>query len=233
MSSLSSAGSVSGSVLLATAGSSTIQDASSSPISSSLLPDGLTAPVGSISYSVYDVTVGGSIDVYVQLPDGTVPSAIYKELPDGSLVDVTSLATIDGNTIDLHLTDGGPGDADGVANGVIEDPLIPVVGTIVYPSFQVATTSLAPIIPGHAIDPVTLSVGGETVGATLKWKKVALPKGLKLSSSGVLSGTPSKKLAAGSASVEVQVTETVVTINGRKKVKTTRSATASIPVQVT
>src|ERR1019366_5296987 len=51
----------------------------------------------------------------------------------------------------------------------------------------------------------------------LKWKKVTLPKGLKLSSAGVLSGTPSAKLAAPS-SVMVQVTQTVITLNGKKKI---------------
>jgi Putative Ig domain len=46
-----------------------------------------------------------------------------------------------------------------------------------------------------------------------------LPKGLKLSSTGVLSGTLNKKLAAGPSSATVQVTETVTTLNGKKKVK--------------
>jgi hypothetical protein len=62
----------------------------------------------------------------------------------------------------------------------------------------------------------------------LKWKKVTLPKGLKLSSTGVLSGTPSAKLAAPS-SVTVKVTETVTTLNGKKKVKTPTTVQATIP----
>ena len=41
-------------------------------------------------------------------------------------VDVTSLATISGDTLTMHLTDGGLGDADHEANGVIVDPLVPV-----------------------------------------------------------------------------------------------------------
>jgi hypothetical protein len=62
----------------------------------------------------------------------------------------------------------------------------------------------------------------------LKWKKVTLPKGLKLSSTGVLSGTPSAKLPAPS-SVTVQVTETVTTLNGKKKVKTLTPVQETIP----
>src|SRR3954451_1602308 len=45
---------------------------------------------------------------------------------NGSYVDVTSIALISANTVTLHLTDGGLGDADGVANGVIVDPTVPV-----------------------------------------------------------------------------------------------------------
>ncbi len=68
---------------------------------------------------------------------------------------------------------------------------------------------------------------------TFKWKKVILPKGLKLSSGGVLSGTPSAKLAAGASSVTVQVTETVIALNGKKKVKTKTTVQATIPLTIT
>jgi hypothetical protein len=44
--------------------------------------------------------------------------------------------------------------------------------------------------------------------APYKWKKVGkLPKGLTLSKVGVISGTPSSKLAPGSYSVAVKVTD--------------------------
>ena len=39
---------------------------------------------------------------------------------------VSQIATISGDTITLHLTDGGLGDSDGMANGVIVDPVVPV-----------------------------------------------------------------------------------------------------------
>ena len=41
-------------------------------------------------------------------------------------MDISSIATISGDTVTLSLTDGGLGDADGVANGTIVDPLIPI-----------------------------------------------------------------------------------------------------------
>ena len=68
---------------------------------------------------------------------------------------------------------------------------------------------------------------------TLKWKKVTLPKGLKLSSSGVLSGSPNKNLTAGPSSITVQVTETVTTLNGKKKLKTPTTVQATIPLTIT
>jgi hypothetical protein len=80
---------------------------------------------------------------------------------------------------------------------------------------------------------VTLTTTGSTPGATLKWKKVSLPKGLKLSKTGVLSGTPSTKLLAGTTSVKVQVTETVTTLNGKHKVKTKTTVQATILLSIT
>lgn len=89
------------------------------------LPVGVSSPVGELSYTVSDVPVGGTQDVYIALPDGSAPTAVYKNTPEG-LVDVSSIATITGDTIVMHLTDGGFGDEDGEANGVIVDPVIPV-----------------------------------------------------------------------------------------------------------
>ena len=64
----------------------------------------------------------------------------------------------------------------------------------------------------------------------MKWKKVTLPKGMKLSSAGVLSGKPSTKLAPGTYPVTVTATETVTTLNGTKKVKTVVRAQATFNV---
>jgi len=85
---------------------------------------------------------------------------------------------------------------------------------------------------------VTLQAAGEGTSTspystTLKWKKLSLPKGLKLSNTGVLSGTPSTKLKAGMSSVKVSVTETVTTLNGKHKVKTKTTVSATIPLTIT
>jgi hypothetical protein len=69
----------------------------------------------------------------------------------------------------------------------------------------------------------------------LKWKKESpLPKGLRLSKIGVLSGTPKSTLAANhDGTVKVKVTETVTTLNGTNKVKTKTTVKATIPLAVT
>ncbi len=99
------------------------------------------------------------------------------------------------------------------------------------------------ITPGTVYVPVDLQVANVDASAspyatTLKWAKgtvvapaTALPKGLKLSSGGVLSGTPSKSLGAGQSSVSVKVTETVTTLNSKgKPVKTKTTIQATIPL---
>jgi hypothetical protein len=99
--------------------------------------------------------------------------------------------------------------------------------------FYIASTSLPAATPGMAYGPVTLQAANLGVSASphttkLKWKKVTLPKGLKLSSAGVLSETPSAKLAPPSWAT-VHVTETVTTLNGKKKIKTQTMLQATIP----
>ena len=108
---------------------------------------------------------------------------------------------------------------------------VPVAG------FTITTSSIPGATPGTPYGPVTLQTAGAGTSTspyttTVKWKKVMLPKGLALSSIGVLSGTPNKKLAAGPSSVTIQVTETVTTLNGKKKVKTKTTVQATIPLTI-
>ena len=103
--------------------------------------------------------------------------------------------------------------------------------------FAITTSSLPSATPGVSYGAVTLQTAGAGTSTspyttTLKWKKVTLPTGLRLSSAGVLSGTPSSKLVGGSSSITVQATETVTTLNGRRKVKTTTTVEATIPITI-
>ena len=84
-------------------------------------PAGVGFPYGAMSFSVFDVPVGGSVTV-----DITAPSAVggYWKLVNGTWSLYPGATPIPGTTTGLRLTlvDGGLGDADGVANGVIVDP---------------------------------------------------------------------------------------------------------------
>jgi hypothetical protein len=112
-------------------------------------------------------------------------------------------------------------------------------GEVETVGFKITTSSLPSATPGVSYGRVTLQTAGAGTSTspyrtTLKWKKVSLPKGLKLSKkTGVLSGTPSKKLTGGTSSVKVQVTETVTTRNGKKRVKTKTTVQATIPLTIT
>jgi YVTN family beta-propeller protein len=105
-------------------------------------------------------------------------------------------------------------------------------------TISIATDSLPPATPGAAYSPVTLQAADLGTSASpyttsLRWKKITLPRGLRLSSIGVLSGTPNKKLAAGPSSATVQVTETVTTLNTRHRpVKAKTTVEATIPLTI-
>jgi hypothetical protein len=122
--SLLSAGSSSGRFSVTSAGSTAITNGSVTSVPSGALPGGAVALIGALSYSVTGLTPGATTDVTIVLPAGSAPTAVYKQV-GGQYVDLTSIATITGNTITLHITDGGVGDSDGAANGTIVDPVIP------------------------------------------------------------------------------------------------------------
>ena len=86
------------------------------------MPSGYEFPDGLVSYQVIGVVPGSTITVKVTFPSG-IPagSKVYKVGPAG--FKEFGNPAIQGNTVTLTLTDGGAGDSDGVANGVIVDPV--------------------------------------------------------------------------------------------------------------
>jgi hypothetical protein len=97
--------------------------ASVAEVSSGDLPPGVVDLSGALSYTIGGLTAGSTIQVTVELPEGSAPSAAYKRV-GGDYVDVTNLASFNGDTVTLTLTDGGSGDSDGAENGTIVDPLV-------------------------------------------------------------------------------------------------------------
>jgi hypothetical protein len=181
-----------------------------------------TYPHGISSDGTY-VWVVSSVDQSVTELSASTGSVIQTITGVGPLGSTLFAASSDGthawvvNESDNTLTEIAPGSSSG---------------------FRITTSSLRSATPGAAYGPVTLQEAGAGTSTspyvtTYRWKKVTLPNGLKLSSVGVLSGTPNAKLPAGPSSVTVQVTETVTTLNGKKKVKTMTPVQATIPLTIT
>ena len=83
-------------------------------------------PIGLVGFAVKLPTGATIADVKIVLPPGTNPNAWF-EYEDATWFQFTHV-TIVGDTITLHLTDGGIGDDDGVVNGTIVDPGLAGVG---------------------------------------------------------------------------------------------------------
>lgn len=131
----------------------TLSELTSEPAAST--PDGQAALVGRVGYTLSGVEPGSTNDITLTLPAGSQPTRVFKVAEDGTTTDATDHATISGNTIVLHLTDGGFGDADLEANGVIVDPVVPT-------RLRTALTTIkAPTITGVARvgSPLTASPG--------------------------------------------------------------------------
>jgi hypothetical protein len=80
-------------------------------------------PKGAIEYTVTGVPIGGQITVTITFANA-IPSGsqVYKVSNSGGY-QLFPNAVINGNQVTLTLTDGGLGDDDGTANGVIVDPV--------------------------------------------------------------------------------------------------------------
>lgn len=138
---------VRGLVTLHTTNGVTISAATRGNTAAANLGQNVVLPIGSVSFTLNNVPVGGTAVLSIRPPAGaldpTLPSSFVDS--DGSLkpglswfkivgADWKGLAsvpiTIDRNlgVILVTLTDGGPEDADGVANGVIVDPGAPGFG---------------------------------------------------------------------------------------------------------
>lgn len=286
-----SAGRSRGTVQLSSPDGVQLHDVSSAIVTADSLPSGFVPVAGQIAFTASGLRPGQSTSFTVTLPAGSKATNILK-LIGGNIVDASSIATVVDDTVTIQATDGGVGDEDGVVNGTIVDPIVPVVEPPTAPSIMqspvdvsvsagqtasfVARATGSPVptaswqrstdggaswfpIPGAtgshlAITTTTASDGvlvraqfTNTIGTTVsesaalrltgfhlrgvlpagtvgraysaqlsatggitpyKWKKLAsLPKGLTLSTSGLLSGTINKKVAPGSYPISIQVTD--------------------------
>jgi hypothetical protein len=112
-------------------------------------PAGYILPYGMFGFNITGLNAGQQVAVIIRFPNPLPLGAKFYKCINGSLVDCSSIVTrIDEYTVQLNLTDGGPFDADGLANGVIVDPGGPAFPLNTAPqssSAQVSTTPQAPV----------------------------------------------------------------------------------------
>ncbi len=181
----------------------TVTVASADPAALPATPAGLVLPFGAIAIDVQNVSPGEVARISVALPSPvTTVRKLISGVWDPFAPDGTTGASLspDGLTVTLDLQDGGRGDSDGVADGTIVDPLVPGIEQVTITSDGVPTMT--------AGEPFTHQLQADWPGpATPTWSVLsgALPTGITLDASGVLSGTPEG--SAGPSFVRVQATD--------------------------
>ena len=158
------------------------------------LPDGLEPIVGRIAYRVA-LPVGATATT-LSFAFPVRPDALVAVDADGHVSDVTSGSSW-GDGLEWGVTDGSPGDTDGVVNGVVTGSIIPVLRA----PLVVETSSLPGAAKGHPY--VARLVGsGPVPPYTWRISAGALPVGLGLDPDGTISGTPT---TLGTSTFEVQM----------------------------
>jgi hypothetical protein len=109
-------------------------------------PSGLSFPEGFFSFTIVNVTPGSAVTITITLPQPLPVDTRFYKCQNGSWIDCTSLmGDNDGdNVITITITDGGLGDADGVANGTIVDPCGPGMLATSAPSTTARRVSPSP-----------------------------------------------------------------------------------------
>jgi hypothetical protein len=169
---------VRGLVTLHTTGGVTISSAERGLVGAASLGANVVLPIGSLNFTLNNVTVGGTALLTITPPagalDATNPHAFVQadgitikpglnwfKITGGAWKGVGTVPiTVDlsKGVIAVTLKDGGPEDADGVANGKIVDPGAPGYGVE-----TVAETPVTPVTPA-APAAAEEDAGGCTVG---------------------------------------------------------------------
>jgi hypothetical protein len=169
-------------------------------------PPGFEFPFGAVGVTVGGVAPGSVVRVEVGFssPVDTVRKlvgGVWERFAHDGLTG--ALVSADGLSVSLDLQDGGRGDTDGVANGVIVDPLAPTEAT----SLAITTVDVPTAWLEESYS-FQLQAAGAT--GTVHWSILPgsmLPAGLTVSDSGLISGTPT----GGGFFVRVQAADDVAT----------------------
>ncbi len=183
-----------------------------------------------VSFSPPSSDGGQPILSYTVTASDTTDPANGGETATGPNSPITLTGLTNGDTYTFTVTAAnilGPGPPSAASNAVVPE------------YFHISTAALPAAARGLPYGPVTLTTVDPGISTspyvtTLKWGKISLLKGLRLSHTAVLSGIPNMHLGAGPGSVTVQVTETVTTLNSRMRpVRTKTTVRATIPLAIT
>ncbi len=108
-------------------------------------PFGYNFPYGMFGFNISGLTRGQTVNITIRFPN---PLPLGTKYYNGSMVACSSLVTgIDTNTLQIALTDGGLGDADGLANGSIVDTGGPAFRLSTTPATHQSSIPTAPQAP--------------------------------------------------------------------------------------
>lgn len=187
-------------------------------------PGGLTLPSGVFKFQANGLEPGADVVVslFVKSTEGVNGYAKYDvSSGEWSMLPTDRVVVVDSHRVDVRLSDGGVGDADGQANGVLDDPGALVIAE---PDQQ------APSITGSAT-PAANIAGWNNSAVTVNWTVsdpqpssgvASLPEPLRIESEGseisVVSSTvcdQAGNCAVGRyAPLRIDLTPPVVTLGG-------------------
>jgi len=137
-------------------------------------PAGMNLPYGAISFTIEDLEPGASVSLRINVPG---PATSYAKLTASGWTLIPGAVTI-GNGVAVTLTDGGVGDADGVANGRIVDPGAVVGPPQQAPGQQVPTTTTSPApstVAPPSVAPSTTATASTVPASTVPASAAAIP----------------------------------------------------------
>jgi hypothetical protein len=154
-------GAATGSLNMVTGAGTAITSVETSTVSAELLPTDFINLSGGLGYTLTGVATGGTASITFTFDYEKLPNKVFKKIA-GNWVDITSAITLTTGKVVLTIVDGGTFDADGIANGVIVDPILflrqptppsqPQAPTISNGNAQVTVSWAAPASSNGVID---------------------------------------------------------------------------------
>ena len=109
-------------------GLSAVAEGSLPPAAQATKP--MNFPDGLFSFTITGLSYGQTVNVTITLPTGAAPTQYWKyHASEGGWIQIPMTIVCPPNVIRITLVDGGLGDDDGAANGVIDDQGGPGTGT--------------------------------------------------------------------------------------------------------